>query len=198
MGATFSIDPVTLREVPDDPRAAWRHVRELEAGGEAGDGDRVAWLRILGDLDAAEELGRRVLVRAGGPGAGDPDPTLPWRAVAPALRLGQVLQWQGSHVPAEQLMRAAVGAAGAAARAHPDDRRALALLAYAEQHLGKVLLDQGRDRHAWSCLRRALLIRTGTGAPAEEVLSSRLAVAVAAEHVERAEHTHRSHRSPVD
>lgn len=185
MGATFSIDPVTLREVPDDARAAWRHVRELEALGEAGDGDRVAWLRILGDLDAAEDLGRRVLERAGGPAAGDADPTLPWRAVAPALRLAQVLQWQGRHDPAEHLMRNAVGAAGAAARAHPDDHRALALLAHAEQHLGKVLLDQGRDRRAWSCLRRALAIRTDTGAPADEVLSSRVAVASAAARLER-------------
>ncbi|WP_447924852.1 hypothetical protein [Georgenia muralis] len=96
-----------------------------------------------------------------------------------------MLQWQGRHDPAERLMRDAVGAAGAAARARPDDHRALALLAHAEQHLGKVLLDQGSDRRAWSCLRRALAIRIATGAPADEVLSSRVAVASAAARLER-------------
>src|SRR5699024_5184144 len=97
---TYTIDDVTLRDVPDDVVAARARVAGLRAQGAAGDAERIGRLQMLGDLDVAERLGWRSLAAAGGPGtAGDvpvagADVDLPIEAVGAALRLAHVLQWQ--------------------------------------------------------------------------------------------------------
>ncbi len=65
--ASYRIDDVTLRDVPDDIDAAWARVGELEL--DAAGGERVVRLRMRGELAAGEELGWALLVPAGGPAA---------------------------------------------------------------------------------------------------------------------------------
>ncbi len=79
--ASFRID-VTLRDEPDDVGAACAHVRSLEARRDETGGERVAWLRTLSQLDAADALDWRQLADAGGPSSLD---------AAAALRTGQVV-----------------------------------------------------------------------------------------------------------
>ena len=172
--ATVVTDDVTLRDELTDVVAARARVRELEAMGPAGDGERVVWLRRLGQLDAAAELGWRELAARGGPAHDDEVVVLPLDAVAAAIRLAHVLQWQGDHTAAERLFEAAISTA-----ASTDGPRASALHAFGLQHLGKCLYDQHRDREALACFEHALTLRRDTGAPADQIVSSEQAVRAA-------------------
>ena len=182
--ASYRIDDVSLRDVPDDVEAAWARVRELEAQDDAGGGERVVWLRMLGELAAAEELGWALLVRAGGPPdveAARQRPSLPLAALGPTVRLAHVLQWQGRFADAEELFATAIASADALAGASPpgspEQAAATAMTAFGRQHLGKSRFDEGRYTEALELFERALAIRLASSAPADQIASSRQAVA---------------------
>jgi tetratricopeptide (TPR) repeat protein len=183
--ASYRIDDATLREVPDDVAAAWARVHELEAEGDAGGGERVVWLRMLGELDAAEDLGWTLLGRAGGPpdvDAARRRSHLPLGALGPAVRLGHVLQWQGRFTDAEDLFEAAIASADSRAAAGPpgtpEHTAATAMSAFGRQHFGKSRFDEGRYAEALELFERALEIRLANAAPADQIASSRHAIAV--------------------
>lgn len=175
----FHIDDETLREVLDDPEAARRRLIELEqhelerretGRGEADDGggatrlrEQVVLLRLLGRLEEAERLGRRALActRDGR------------REVAAALRLAHVLQWQRRFAEADELFTGALRSAEVL-----DDAL---LRAFAHQHYGKSLFDQGRFAAAERHFSTALRLRTAAGAPEDQTASSRQARAAAAD-----------------
>lgn len=185
---TYRIDTATLREVPQDVGATWEHVERLEGWGPRGDGERVVWLRILGALGAAERLAWADAARHGGPtslgglpGPGGPDvPAGAWR---PLLRLAQVLHWRG-RLDAADLVVDTVRRAAQAASAAPDVDAATrldcsAVLAFADQGQGKVRYDAGRYAEAVRLFSAALERRARDGAPADQVESSRIALAAA-------------------
>lgn len=186
---TYTIDDVTLRDVPDDVVAARARVAGLRAQGAAGDAERIGWLRMLGDLDEAERVGWRSLAAAGGPGtAGDvpvagADVDLPIEAVGAALRLAHVLQWQRRFELADALFRAGRERADATARSAAagtrDYRVAVAMRYFARQHGGKSLFDQGRYDEALGMFAHALALRLAAGAPQDQIDSSRQAVRAA-------------------
>jgi tetratricopeptide (TPR) repeat protein len=174
----YRIDDVTLRDEPDDPDAAWAYVRTLEPGG-----DKVVWLRMLGELAQAEALGWDLLASHGGPAslASFGGRALPIAAVAPALRLAHVLQWQERFGDADLLFAAAISSAERLAEAAPDgsaeERRALTLLAFGWQHLGKSRFDERRFDEALMLFRRAHELRGRLGAPNDQIASSEQAIA---------------------
>lgn len=187
---TYRIDTTTLREVPQDVAATWEHVEQLERRGAEGDGERVVWLRILGALVSAEQLGWSDVVRHGGPASlgevprpgGADVPATAWR---PLLRLAQVLHWR-QQLDAADVVVDAVRRAAQAVVASPgvsDDtwRDCSAVLAFADQGQGKVRYDAGRCVEAVHLFSSALERRTRDGAPADQVESSRIALAAATE-----------------
>ncbi|GAA4624731.1 tetratricopeptide repeat protein [Cellulomonas oligotrophica] len=186
--ATYTIDPTSLRERPDDVGASWARVEELEELGERGDGERVAWLRILGALRAAEDLAWDDVVRHGGPGgmaallASGPG-GVPVSALRPLLRLAQVLHHAGRHVDAERVLEQVRTATVTHLHAPGADERLVrecsAVMAFADHGQGKVLFDAGRPAEAVSLFRAALDRRLRDGAPEDQVESSRLALAAA-------------------
>ncbi|GIG40981.1 hypothetical protein [Cellulomonas phragmiteti] len=188
----YRIDTVTLREVPQDVRATWEHVEQLERRGPDGDGERVVWLRILGALVSAEQLAWSDVVRHGGPASlgdvprpGGPDvPAAAWR---PLLRLAQVLHWRGrldaADLVVDAVRRAAQGAAVAEGVDDATLRDCSAVLAFADQGQGKVRYDAGRCGEAAQLFASALERRTRDGAPADQVDASRTALAAASARV---------------
>lgn len=182
--ATYRIDPDTLREVPGDVTAVWAHVEQLEARGQDGDGERVVWLRILGALGSASTLGWADVARRGGP------PTLeaaavtvplavPAAAYRPLLRVAHVLHWQRRHADADvvlDLVRAAASARAAAAADEGVRRDCAAVLAFTDQHQGKVRYDEGRYAEAADLFAAALARREREQAPTDQVVSSRQAL----------------------
>lgn len=193
---TYRMDTTTLREVPQDVGATWEHVEQLERRGPAGDGERVVWLRILGALGSAERLAWVDVARHGGPEslADVPAPgvaRVPSASWRPLLRLAQVLHWRGRLDAADRVVDAVRHAADAAA--HDGDettrRDCSAVLAFADQGQGRVRYDAGRYVEAVHLFSSALERRTRDGAPADQVESSRLALAAA---------TARASRAPVE
>src|SRR5690606_23225454 len=134
----YRIDDHTLREVVDDQVAARSHVESLARLGPEGDHERVVWLRMLGELDAAERLGRAVLRRAGG--------ATTTGGVASALRLAHVLHWRGRYRDADVLFDTARRTAERALAGREPTRRkwASAMIAFADQHQAKARFDEGR------------------------------------------------------
>lgn len=187
--ATYRIDPDSLREVPGDVTAVWAHVEALEARGAEADGERVAWLRILGALASAETLAWADVARRGGPGRLADLPTtaadLPRAAYRPLLRLAHVLHWQRRHEDAHAVVDAVRDAASATvARAAADGDEAVrrdgaAVLGFADQHQGKVRYDEGRYAEAAALFAAALERRQREEAPADQVASSRQALEAA-------------------
>ncbi|TFH69687.1 MULTISPECIES: hypothetical protein [Cellulomonas] len=185
---TYRIDTTTLREVPQDVGATWEHVDRLEASGPAGDGERVVWLRILGALASAEQLGWADAARRGGPAtladlrepARPPVPASAWR---PLLRLAQVLHWRGRLGDADDVVeavrRAALAAHDAAGVDEAVRRDCASVLAFADQGQGKARYDAGRYAEARALFAAALERRTREGAPADQVESSRISLAAA-------------------
>lgn len=185
---TYRIDTTTLREVPQDVAATWEHVEDLERRGADGDGERVVWLRILGASASAETLAWSDSVRHGGPGTltevpRPGDPGVPAGAWRPLLRLAQVLHWRGRLDAADLVVDAVRRAAQAAVVADGVDdaarRDCSAVLAFADQGQGKVRYDAGRYVEAVDLFTSALERRTRDGAPADQVESSRIALAAA-------------------
>lgn len=171
---TSRIDPITLRDIPDDVAAARAYLAELETRGEHGDAERVPWLRMLGHLEEAESLGRAILDRAGG--------TDVQGGVGPALRLAHVLHWQGRFREADTLFDAArATAAGELEDANNERSRrwAAAMLAFADQHQGKARFDEGRTAEALALFERALARRIAENAPEDQINSTRQALAAA-------------------
>lgn len=160
------IDDATLRDVLDDPNAALRRLSDLETGSDAEEpgvlGERVGLLRLLGRLEAAERLARQAV-------AATADDTR--RNVAATIRLGHVLQYQGRHAEADDLFMSALSAA----EVLDDD----SLRAFAHQHLGKSLFDQGAFEAAAEQFTAALHIRADIAAPEDQIESSRQALAAA-------------------
>ena len=121
-----------------------------------------------------------MLAGAGGPGdahAAKARPSLDLAALGPALRLAHVLQWQGRFDDAEDLFAAAVASA--------ERLDATAMMAFGYQHLGKSRFDQGRDGEALELFQRALAIREATAAPADQIASSRQAIAATERRIRR-------------
>lgn len=177
--ASYVIDPVTLREVVNNEALVIARISELEATGEPGDKERIAWLRMIGRLRDAEELGWLLLVRSGGANAmHDIFAPLPLEAVADALRLAHVLHWQRNYTQAELLFGAALEAGKRAAEdMDKDSRIARALVAFTHQHLGKMYFDQGQLATALRCFEHALALRHELQSPVDQLQSTRQAIA---------------------
>ncbi|MBD7916679.1 hypothetical protein H9657_00080 [Cellulomonas sp. Sa3CUA2] len=185
---TYRIDTTSLREVPLDVSATWEHVELLERRGVDGDGERVVWLRILGALASAEQLAWSDVARHGGPASleqvprpgGHDVPAAAWR---PLLRLAQVLHWRHRFDAADVAVDAVRRAAQATIVRHDVDeatrRDCSAVLAFADQGQGKVRYDAGRCVEAVHLFTSALERRTRDGAPADQIESSRIALAAA-------------------
>ncbi len=176
---TYHVDDVTLRDEPDDADAARAYVEGLERGGE-----KVAWLRMLGELPRAEAMGWELLADAGGPGSLEETRSvggLPVDALAPAVRLAHVLHWQGRFRDADALFTAAIASAREIARAATDgsidEQRATLMHAFSFQHLGKSRFDEGRLDEALVLFEQALALRRQIGAAADQIASSEQAIA---------------------
>src|SRR5699024_9380775 len=114
-----------------------------------------------GRLDEAEELGWKVLHRAGGPrGPWDArDAVLPLTSVTAAIRLAHVLQWKGDFCPAHILFDHALDAIHAVEPMHEDSAYADYLRPFAYQHLARCYFDQGQYKKALAASERALELR---------------------------------------
>ena len=160
------IDDETLREVLDDRLAAEQRLSDLEAAPDAHEpgvrGERIGLLRLLGRLEEAERLAREAVAGTVGDGR---------RNVAATIRLAHVLQCRGRFAEADELFVAALNRADAL----DDDR----LRAFAHQHLGKSLFDQGQFAAAAERFKAALRIREAIAAPGDQIASSRQALAAA-------------------
>lgn len=178
--ARYTIDPVSLREVVSNAAAVESRILDLESIGESGDAERISWLRILGRLHEAEELGWITLARAGGAVDNRHIVTpLPFQAVAAALRLAHVLHWQKRYSQAAGLFMAGLAAAQSAIKNSDfDSVTARSLAAFAWQHLGKLYFDQGRFHDALESFESALVLRLELQSPEDQVASSRQAISV--------------------
>ncbi|WP_136520202.1 MULTISPECIES: hypothetical protein [Cellulomonas] len=184
---TYRIDPDSLREVPGDVTAVWAHVEQLEARGPQADGERVVWLRILGALGSARELGWADVARRGGPptleaAAVTVPRTVPPEAYRPLLRVAHVLHWQRRHADADtviDLVRAAASARLEWTDASEVRGDCATVLAFADQHQGKVRYDEGRYAEAAVLFAAALERREREHAPSDQVVSSRQALEAA-------------------
>lgn len=170
-GILIEIDPETLRERATDPEALRRWCAEHPA-----DPRTVALLRILGELPAAERLGRQVLA--------DPQLHPVTRAVRRA-RYAHVLQWQGRFEEADAEFSRACEETGLTE--DPTSASSILALASVLQHRAKNRWEQaadeaarGRPRAAARLLeaaredaRRALGIREALGAPPDQRESAR-------------------------
>lgn len=174
----FVIDPETLRDRPADESAARARLVELEAMGEEGDAARVPLLRMLGEVDQACELGWRVLARAGGPSDAEALATsgvVPVDAAKAAIRLAHALHWKGDFATAGDLYSTVIRSL---ANANMEgDPRVPELEAFAHQHLGKMRFDEGKLDVARFHFEHALDLREKTGAPADQIESTRQALA---------------------
>lgn len=171
---TFVFDARTQREVVDNPHAARAWVTHLQSIGMAGDPMRVVWLRIVGDLDDAAELGWRVLHRSGGPGAVDDLglTPLPLSAVTAAVRLGHVVQWQKNFALAHELFDHGLEAIEATEPLGEDAAYAEYLRPFALQHQARCYFDEGRYSEALGTSQLAHDLRVMAGVPEDQVLSS--------------------------
>lgn len=159
----FHIDDETLRDVVDDRAAAKRRLAELsDRLDSAALGERVVLLRLLGQLDQAEELGWIALETTHGDAR---------KRVTATIRLAHVLQWQQRFDEADAMFQQALDLA--------DVLRDDILRAFAHQHLGKSLYDQARYVEAAHRFRTALRLRRSANAPADQQESSAQALASA-------------------
>lgn len=97
--------------------------------------------RIAGRLADAEALGWSALIMRGGATAEHQvlEP-LPFGAVSASLRLAHVLHWMERYNEAEALFLAALTSAEAEVNKNEASNVALTLVAFAQQHMGKMYL----------------------------------------------------------
>jgi len=152
-GFTFRVDPVTLRDSCTDP-AGLAEFCDAHPTLPA----TVAYLRMLGRLDEAEQRGRATL----------PDSSDPARRAAALARLAHVQQWQGRFDEALATFEAAL-----ADVEHLDHPR---LHASVLQHRAKCRLDAGDLCGALADARAALNLRRD--ADEDEIASTRLLISV--------------------
>lgn len=174
----FVIDPHTLRDRPADEAEARARLSELEALGESGDEQRVALLRMLGELDEACEVGWRVLGRLGGPA--DPEAlsvagVIPIDAAKAAIRLAHALHWKEDWATAGDLYSTVLRSLANATM--EGDPRVPELEAFTHQHLGKLRFEEGKFDVARFHFEHALDLREKTGAPSDQIESTRQALA---------------------
>ena len=178
----FVIDPQTLRDRPVDEAAARARLAELEASGESGDEERVPLLRMLGDFEEACELGWRVLARFGAPADAKAlamSGVIPIEAAKPAIRLAHALHWKGDLVTAADMYSTVIRSLANATM--EGDPRVPELEAFAHQHLGKLRFEEGKLDVARFHFEHALELRKKTGAPPDQIESTRQALARIAE-----------------
>lgn len=170
----FSFDDDTQREILHDEDQARAWIVHLESLGLLGDPMRVVWLRIMGDLHEAQNVGWQVLHRAGGPAGPDLDSglPLPLTAVTAAVRLAHVLQWQGDFDTALTLHQAAIATVEGVEPMSEDSAYADYLLPFTYQHLARCYYDQGDYEAALYHAQQALELRQFAGVPADQQLIS--------------------------
>lgn len=173
---SYTVDDDTLREHLDDPDAARARVEELEQMGDAGDAERIAWLRMLGELDDAERLARRRVADAGGG-----TKSIPLSAVRFAVRLAHVIHWQGRFGESATVYAAVLRKL----RSAPPSAYSQADVAFAFQQAGKLMFDTDHLDAARACFERALRIREIIDAPQHQLASTRQALAAVERAAER-------------
>lgn len=160
----YRMDEQTNREVVDED-AAVAYLATLAGRGDLrARGERVGLLRMLGRLDEAAREGAAALVRARREGT-------PRQQVAALLRLAHVRQWRREWPAADRLFAAALRRAQ-----ELDDPL---LLGFAYQHAGRNHIDQRRYAEAAAAFRAALALREAHHAPADQLASTRGALAAA-------------------
>lgn len=147
----YVIDEETLREELLDEDEAREWVEETPQDPHA-----VAFLRMLGELDAALVAGQDRLHER--------DPGTPGWAGA-AVRLAHVHHWRGEYAETHELL-------DAAEEVFASDEARTALV---HQHRAKALFDEGRIEEALAAARHALQLRE-RGGDAGLIASSRQAV----------------------
>jgi tetratricopeptide (TPR) repeat protein len=159
-----------LRDVPADRagmEGAARHLETLLSSSDTQPRERLrdlgrlgVYLRILGNLDAAQESLKDAIALANE--LGDEK-----AALANRIRLGHVYQWQRRFAEADTVFAAVVEQC-------EQDMRFREYLDFAYQHYGKSKFDQGLYTEAEAFFRQALDIRQARG-DEELIASSRLA-----------------------
>lgn len=161
-----------LRDVPRDPDGFGHYVVEIEASlkevanpqqqvrllGELGH-----HLRVLGDLQKAEQLLRKALQIVHDHKLG-----LQWE-VQQKIRLAHVLQWKREFKASDRLFSEVI----AVCRSNSDVDM---YLAFALQHAGKNLFDQNKFREALELFEEAMNIRLERRAPQDQIESTELAI----------------------
>jgi tetratricopeptide (TPR) repeat protein len=156
-------DAVTLREKVD-LRAAAERLDELGAlRSLSALNEKAALLRLVGRLDEAFDMANEAARQARFTGSRE-------QLTACRIRRAQVLQAQGKLDDAAYELTHCVADAEAHDWTH--------VAAFARQHRGKVLFDQGNLEGALTDFTAAVFLREKGGAPADQLESSLIAVAV--------------------
>lgn len=156
-------DAVTLREKVD-LRAAAERLEELGAlRSLSALNEKVALLRLVGRLDEAFDVANEATRQARFTGSRE-------QLTACRIRRAQVLQAQGKLDDAAYELTHCVADAEAHDWTH--------VAAFARQHRGKVMFDQGNLEAALTDFTAAVFLREKAGAPADQLESSLIAVAV--------------------
>jgi tetratricopeptide (TPR) repeat protein len=162
------IDPVTQREVADDPTALAASIATLTALLGTDPADELAVRARLGvELRPAGRLDEALAVLTVAVELARADPR---RLHHARIRLAHVHQWRGDFGAADALFAELL----AAAPAH-----GALTEAFTWQHAGRNAYDQGRYAEAGELFAAALAIRERVGAPVDQVESSRAALAAA-------------------
>lgn len=163
MSIIIGYDPVTLKERVDTDAALARLAEIAELRSQSSVAERGVLLRLLGRVDEAWETSSAALRNARM--MGDRRQVLYAR-----LRRAQVAQAMGKLDDALREMSLCVDEAATHDWA--------GIEAFARQHRGKILFDMHELPAALDDFERALAMREANGAPADQVESSAIAVAV--------------------
>jgi tetratricopeptide (TPR) repeat protein len=172
-----TLDPETLREVYPDPAAARARIVALrteirEAPDEIAEliarADLVVLLRGVGELDEALNEANAAVDRAELAGT-------PAQQHTARVRLAHVHQWRGEFAESNMLFTELLPAA---------PRFGPVIDAFTHQHAGKNDYDQGHWADARDHFARALALREELELPANEIDSSRTALAAARRHLQ--------------
>lgn len=177
MSLGYTIDAVTLREVPNDADALTQRICEIERTRDH-DTELVGWLRIVGRLDQAQLIAEETLISLGAPletlGS---DEELDVNALTAALRYAHVLQWQREFDRALAIFNQVVRTSESLFAQDPATSSGRAITAFAYQHRGKCFYDIGDDTSALADFDEALRLRTSANAASELIESTELAIA---------------------